>query len=678
MKTTRTLPVLERVFAMDVTHVRAADAPADAPKRYQLTFSSEDPVERGGFWSDPWMEILGHGDGEVRLGRLNNGGPLLLEHRSDLFLGGVMCASVSGGKGHAEVQMSRNQLAQDVSRDIEDGLRVNTSVRYQIHKMKRTKRGDPEKGIPDEYRATDWEPLEVSIVSVPADATVGVGRAVSGSQQSPVEIDDGDPVTEGRTMKTQEQLEAEAAAAAEAEKARTTAANVAVAEVEKGQREKTAAEREKAAMDIIATAAANGITDHEKVGAWVKRYKDGSASPMEIFAEMLQEVRTKGPAIRQLPEAGVKHPDWRKYSYRRALLRLSEVSEPNSGARFDGLEGEYDQELRKQRPVGFKDRGGILIPMSVIPEEIKQERALERAYPLDSGTSTEGTEFKFTAPGDFIEMLRARLAVTPLGARFITGLLGALSFPRQTGAVTGTWMAEEGTVTDSMAAFDNMTLSPKTLMCTTGYTRQLLAIASQDIEAIVRADLAAVHARTIDIAAIQGLGSSNQPKGVANQSGVLSQDMGAGAGADAVPTYANLVNMLGKVADANADQGSLGYLTTPLLAATLKRTLVASAAGADMIWTGPFNDGMVAGYKAIASNDVTKVWNNGATTGGAEHGLLFGNWLELLIASWNALEVIVDPYSFKKAGRVEVTTFQMVDTGVRHPVSFCIGINAIP
>src|SRR5690242_10820019 len=97
-----------------------------------------------------------------------------------------------------------------------------------------------------------------------------------------------------------------------------------------------------------------------------------------------------------------------------------------------------------------------------------------------------------------------------------------------------------------------------------------------------------------------------------------------------------------------------------------------------MIWQGPFDNGQVAGYRAIASNDVTKVWNNGATTGGSEHGLLFGNWLELLIASWNALEVVVDPYSFKKAGRIEVTTFQMVDTGVRHPVSFCIGINAIP
>jgi hypothetical protein len=127
---------------------------------------------------------------------------------------------------------------------------------------------------------------------------------------------------------------------------------------------------------------------------------------------------------------------------------------------------------------------------------------------------------------------------------------------------------------------------------------------------------------------------------VANQVGVLVRDCGAGAGADAVPDLTDLVSMIGLVADANADYGALGFLTTPLLAATLSRTLVASSAGSEMLWLGRFDEGTIRGYRAIATNQVTKVWNNGATTGGAEHGLLFGNWNECLIALWNAMEAV--------------------------------------
>lgn len=705
MKRKIDLPRMNRAFRMDMKPMRATDAAPTPDDLYQMVASTDEPIDTW-WWSAGWIrEVLRHKKGAIDTSYLDAGAAFLVAHDQDQMVGVIEEYEIDESKGQLIVRFrfSSSPFAQQIRDDIERGIRRQASIGYQVTAADLTKKGDNNKGVLDTYEC-DWIFYEASTVPVAADIKAGTGKSKKAQEEQlaavyrraaeagnlyPVVINDGEVAVEGRAM-TKEELEAKAKADAEAaaREAGKTATATATIEAEREEirkeREKTAAQREKDAMDIIATAATNGITDEKKIGPWLQRFKEGKATQAEIYAEMFQEVRTKGKAVRN-PDDALEHPDWRKYSYARAILRAHLATDPSSGAKFDGIEAEYDQQLRKDRPKGMKDNGGILLPLALMPQEERERRNEmiaavrgQRAYPLDSATSTEGAEFKFIAPGDFIEMLRARLAVAQLGARFITGLLGGLTFPRQTGAATGSWVAEEGTVTDSMAAFDTMALTPKTLMITTGYTRQLLAIEDHGIEAIVRADLAAVHARTIDIAAIQGTGASNQPRGVANQSGVLSVDMGAGAGADAVPTFAKLIDMQGKVGDANADMGALGYLMTPLLAATMKRTLVASSAGSDMIWTGPFGDGFVAGYRALASNDVTKVWNNGATTGGSEHGLLFGNWNELLIASWNAMEALVDPYSAKKSGRIEVTTFQMIDCGVRHPVSFCIGINAIP
>ena len=95
------------------------------------------------------------------------------------------------------------------------------------------------------------------------------------------------------------------------------------------------------------------------------------------------------------------------------------------------------------------------------------------------------------------------------------------------------------------------------------------------------------------------------------------------------------------------------------------KTLVDSSAGSDMIWTGTFEDGRLGGYRAIASNQVSSTLG-----GGTEHGVVFGNWSDLLVGLWGALEIIVDPYAKQKRGIIEVTSFQMADIDVRHPESF--------
>lgn len=137
----------------------------DDARTVELSFSSEEPVAR---WEG--LEILDHAPGSIRTERLQNGAPLLMDHNTRDQIGVVESVKFgSDRKGRAVVRFSRSTRADDIYRDVVDGIRVNVSVGYLIHETR--KEGE------DSYRVTDWEPYEISIVSVPADATVGVGRA---------------------------------------------------------------------------------------------------------------------------------------------------------------------------------------------------------------------------------------------------------------------------------------------------------------------------------------------------------------------------------------------------------------------------------------------------------------------------------------------------------------------
>ena len=139
----------------------------DVEKRtVALSFSSEEPVER-------WFgtEILDHSETSVDLSRLNDGAAVLVDHEGDQ-VGVVEDAEVKDRRGFALIRFSKGKRASEVFNDIVDGIRRNISVGYIIKSFEITE-ADKENKI---YRATEWMPVELSVVGVPADATVGVGR----------------------------------------------------------------------------------------------------------------------------------------------------------------------------------------------------------------------------------------------------------------------------------------------------------------------------------------------------------------------------------------------------------------------------------------------------------------------------------------------------------------------
>lgn len=136
----------------------------------ELSFSSEDPYER--WWG---VEILGHKDGECDLSWMQSGNaPFLCDHNTKDIVGIIEKASVGADrKGRAIVRFGKSARASEVFQDVLDGIRRNVSVGYEIRKMLLIEETDDI----STYRVVDWFPLEASLVGVPADMTVGIGKS---------------------------------------------------------------------------------------------------------------------------------------------------------------------------------------------------------------------------------------------------------------------------------------------------------------------------------------------------------------------------------------------------------------------------------------------------------------------------------------------------------------------
>jgi HK97 family phage major capsid protein len=285
---------------------------------------------------------------------------------------------------------------------------------------------------------------------------------------------------------------------------------------------------------------------------------------------------------------------------------------------------------------------------------------------LDANTAGNGLNTIFTEYVSLIELLRNKMMVRALGATVLSGLSETIAFPKQASAGTATWVADNpgADVADSNLTFAQITMTPKLLQSSTSFSRKLLLQSSVDVEALVRNDLMQIVARAIDLAAIAGTGAANQPKGILNQVGIGSVATGGTA-----LTYASFVLQETQVAAANADIGTMAYLTTAGMRGKLKQVAKLANTLALPVW----NDGEVNGYRAEVSNQMPIVGSAPAL-----HSCLFGVWNQLLIGEWGALEVIVDPYRLKKQGMIEVTTFDTCDVNVRHPESFSAITDANP
>lgn len=570
-----------------------------------LAFSSETPYER--YWG---IEVLDHSSNSIRLGRLQSGGPLLIDHDNSIRSQVGVIESVEIGAdrvGRAVVRFAKDAEADLVFQRVKDGVVRNVSVGYVIHKAVLASVEDEQ----ETYRVTDWEPLEISLVSVPADPTVGIGRSRESDGGDQVFATPSKPVEIQVMDKTPEQLAAESS--------------------------------QKRVSEIIALGELHSRHGGEKLASEALR----SGKSVEEFRSALLEKIASAP----VPSAdiGMSQAEAKQFSFMRAINALA-----NPGDRKAQEAARFEREASD----AFAARSGKSAQGFFVPVEVQKRDLLV-------GTSTAGGHTVATdlLAQNFIELLRNKMALTGMGAQFLTGLVGNIAIPRQTAGATAYWVAENGAPTESQQAFDQVTMAPKTVGAFTDISRKLLLQSSIDVESFVRNDLATVLALAIDNAAINGTGASNQPTGILAAAGTGSV---AGGTNGLAPAWSHIVDLESQIAIANADIGTLGYLTNPKVRGKLKTTSKVSGQNG-FVWDAgsePLN-----GYRSGVSNQVPSNLTKGSSSGVCS-AIIFGNWADLIIGQWGSLDLMVDPYTGSTAGTVRVVALQDVDIALRNAVSF--------
>ena len=338
----------------------------------------------------------------------------------------------------------------------------------------------------------------------------------------------------------------------------------------------------------------------------------------------------------------------RNFSVTRAIAAQLEPRSVDAGREF-----EISQEIARRsgrNPSGF-----------FVPHEVFTERRT-------ATTTTQGGELVPTQHRAdlMVDRLRASLQVEALGATVLSGLIGDQSIPRLTQSATAYWVAEHGAVTESNHDFDAVSLSPTTVGALVQYSRRMLINAVPSVEQLVRRDLAQVLATEIDNQAINGTGSSNTPTGILAASGTTAISHGTDGGA---PTWAKVLEFIASMQNDNALMGSLGWLTSPNVVAKLRNTVKVGSTDSRMIMEEPGN---LAGYALRQSTHVPD--NLAKGTGTDLSALIFGNWSDLIIGYWSAVDILVNPYHsdvYAKGG-VLINALQDCDVAVRHPESFAI------
>lgn len=599
----------------------------DEARTVELAFSSEQPYER--WWG---VEILDHSPQSIRLGRLSSGGPLLMDHDARDHVGVIESVRIDADRvGRAVVRFGRSQRAEEIFQDVKDGIRRNVSVGYVIHRATLVETREDQ----EIYRVTDWEPHEVSLVSVPADASVGVGRAVedprTAEQDEQAETPKPQVIKELRVMTTETQAPD-------------------LAGIEQRAREG----EHKRAADIIAIGEKYGLQSLAS---------DAVRSGMPVGEFQAKAIEALSSRAKPTADIGLTEREARRFSMVRAIAALAATGAESRKAReAAAFEIECSQAVADK--IGREARGVF------VPNEVQQRD-------LVVGTTTAGGHLVSTdlLASSFIDLLRNRMSVMRAGAQMLTGLQGNIAIPRMTGAATAYWVTEGNAPTESQQAFDQVTMSPKTVGAFTDLSRKLLLQSSVDVEGLVRRDLATVLGLEIDRVALNGSGSAPQPRGVLQTSGIGAVVGGTNGLA---PTWAHIVELWSDVAAANADFGTTGFVTNSKVIGKLMTTEKATGTAQFVCPGFPDASGVtsIAGARAVVSNQVPSNLTKG-TSSGVCSAIAFGNWADLIVGMWGVLDLMVDPYSNSTSGTVRVVALQDVDVAVRHAESFSAMLDAL-
>ena len=605
---------LYRVFGFNKKEI------SEDKRTVNLAFSSEEPYDRS-FGT----EILSHNPEDVDFSFIASGkAPLLLNHDLEKQIGVIEEAKISDADkvGRAVVRFGKSKLADEVFRDVIDGIRSNVSVGYEIMKMDRVKDDDEDEEKPS-YRV-NWKPLEASIVSIPADTTVGVGRSRydnstdQDSRKETIEV-----ITREKTMEKNK----------ENPKVEVSPVNV-EEQVAKAKKNETARIKEITSLgsrhncsDLASKAVNDDVSISQFRGMVLNKL--GEAKPLD-----------------KKDEIGLSNKEARDFSIVKAIKAMTTGN-------WSGAELEKEASDEIARKTGKSPKGIF------IPSDLRWKRD------LISGASGDGGALVATnlLSGSFIEALRANMVVKQAGALFLSGLVGEVAIPAQNAVNSASWVAENAAVSEVNPTYRQVTMAPKTLGTFTDISRHLMHQSTPAIETIVRNDIIKSLSNEVDKKAIQGDGTSNTPTGILSTSGIGAVAIGTNGGAG---TWAKVVETWKEVATDNANVGALAFVTSPLQVSRFMAAAKVASSDSVMIMN---DQNKLMGYNVFTTTNSPDNLTKG-TASGTCSALTFGNFNDLIIGEWGSLDISVDPYTNAAKGGTRIIGLYDVDVGVRHAESF--------
>lgn len=609
--------------------------------RLSFPASSELPVER--WWGE---EVLSHEEGAVRLDRAKRGAmPLLFNHNMDDPIGVVDAARVEDGRLMVDAHLFSTQRGTEIASMLDGGLR-NVSIGYRINVVEEDKKTN-------RFTATDWEPYEVSVVTVPADPTVGIGRKLGGDEIA-VRMVRPPPPKDGTTESSIEARPERAssfsppavtATRKEPSMADNSAAAGASAEntdqiVESGTTTDPVDYERKRKEAIRKLCVANKL-DERYERAWISNGDDLNKVADDLIQIIQERSKTSPQSVAHLD---LSKADTRRYSLMRALRAAA-----NNDWSDAGLELEANKEISKRLDRTPKSRAAFFVPLDVLMKNLPVTTVGAKRDMTAAGAS--GSNYLVSTdnqPASFIDLLRNTSVALRMGVTRLGGLKGNVTIPKMTAGNTAYWLTDENTqITESQPTLGQLSLSPKNVAALTEVSHQLMSQSTPDAETLLLTSIARDIGLAVDIGILRGSGSSGQPTGI-----VTTGSIGGFTGTSLAA--AGVLDAQADVAAANALYPGCGYVTTPAVAGLLMARPELPSTGTTRLWQGNMLEGSIFGFPAMSSAQM------------ASATMLFGWWQSVILAEWGVLELMLNPFSDFTRGLSAVRGWYTCDVGVRY------------
>lgn len=599
-----------RTYSRDIS----VSAPPEAEARvFEVAFSSETPVDRFGEF-----EILSHAPDAVRLARLNNGASLLFNHDRDRYIGVVErgTARVDADKvARARVRIKEGADGDAILRDVRDGILTKISLLYRVHATVPAPEVDGRRA----YLVTDWEPLEISFVTIPADDTVGLARSISPKQDMP------------DTNTTEPEITTRSVPAPEppAPDKRSAAGGSAESDDARAARFFSLAD--------LASSVPNARALAEKAllsGASEEDFRRELSAAIDCRERSKPE---EAASARGFAGDFLSARDLSRYS---VLKAIRAAANPGDRKAYDAAR--FEIEVSEECAKAQASRGGIIIPPAALARSILSIKGGE-GY---AGTGGNLVPVELLAD-QFIALLKNKLSVGKY-ATMLTGLKGDLAIPTQLTGATATWGEENSDAPEGSVTFGQIQLSPKQISSFVPITNKLLMQSALSVEAFISNMLVEQIALGIDTAILYGDGTNSAPKGIAATAGIFKKTL------TGTPEFADLVEMESEISAANADVSVMRYAFGARLRGVFKTTQKFKGSATDATIWEP--NGTVNGYECDVSNQVKS------------GDVFFGAFSEIITAIWGGTEIIADREWRNR--RTNIAVFNDVDIAVRRPEAF--------